>query len=81
MPETSLSIDARLAREADRLFRELGLDLTSAVRLFLLQSLREQGLPFTPRLTATDARPAGDTAEQAPRPGAGHTEDTGNLEA
>ena len=81
MPETSLSIDARLAREADRLFRELGLDLTSAVRLFLLQSLREQGLPFTPRLTATDARPSGDTAEQAPRPGAGQTEDTGNLEA
>lgn len=57
MPPFSLSIDPELARKADALFRELGLDITSAVSLFLLQSLREQGLPFTPRLLAAPAAP------------------------
>lgn len=54
MPEL-LSIDAELASRADALFRELGLDLSTAVQLFLLQSLREHGLPFTPRLTPPSA--------------------------
>lgn len=57
MPEFSLTVDAQLAREAGRLFQELGLDLPSAVQIFLRQSLREQGLPFTPRIVS---RPAGD---------------------
>ncbi len=56
MPEL-LSIDAELASRADALFRELGLDLSTAVQLFLLQSLREHGLPFTPRLTPPSAAP------------------------
>ena len=51
MPET-LHLDQELAAKAEALFQELGLDLNTAVRLFLLQSLREHGLPFTPRLTA-----------------------------
>lgn len=51
MPEI-LYLDTELAAKAEALFQELGLDLTTAVRLFLLQSLREGGLPFTPRLTA-----------------------------
>ncbi len=50
MPDI-LPIDPELAAKADALFRELGLDLSTAVQLFLLQSLREHGLPFTPRLT------------------------------
>ena len=50
MPET-IYLDPELAAKADALFRELGLDLSTAVQLFLLQSLRENGLPFTPRLT------------------------------
>ena len=54
MPEI-LYLDTELAAKAEALFQELGLDLTTAVRLFLLQSLREGGLPFTPRLTAPSA--------------------------
>lgn len=50
MPEM-ISIAPALAEKAEKLFRELGLDLQTAVNLFLLQSLRENGLPFTPRLT------------------------------
>lgn len=51
----SIRLDPELAARADALFRELGLDLSTAVQLFLLQSLREQGLPFTPRLAAPAA--------------------------
>ncbi len=56
MPEM-ISIDPALAKKAEKLFRELGLDLQTAIHLFLLQSLRENGLPFTPRLTSP-AQPA-----------------------
>lgn len=51
MPET-LHLDPELAAKAEALFLELGLDLNTAVHLFLRQSLRENGLPFTLRLTA-----------------------------
>lgn len=54
MPEM-ISIAPALAEKAEKLFRELGLDLQTAINLFLLQSLRENGLPFTPRLTSPSA--------------------------
>lgn len=50
-----LRLDPELASRAEALFHELGLDLSTAVQLFLLQSLRERGLPFTPRLSAPAA--------------------------
>ncbi|MGN1038459.1 MAG: type II toxin-antitoxin system RelB/DinJ family antitoxin [Mailhella sp.] len=56
MPEP-LYIDTELAARAEKLFRELGLDLPTAIRLFLMQSLREQALPFPLRLTSS-ASPA-----------------------
>ena len=55
MPDT-LHLDPELAAKAEKLFLELGLDLPTAVHLFLRQSLRENGLPFTLRLTAPDFR-------------------------
>lgn len=66
----SLRLDPELAARAEALFRELGLDLSTAVHLFLLQSLREQGLPFTLRLTSSaeerrSSRSAGEN-EEAP---------------
>ena len=64
----SLRLDPELAARAEALFRELGLDLSTAVHLFLLQSLREQGLPFTLRLTSSaeekrSSRSAGENEE------------------
>ncbi|MDD5832109.1 MAG: type II toxin-antitoxin system RelB/DinJ family antitoxin [Clostridiales bacterium] len=44
---TNLSIDSDLKRASVELFSDLGLDLSTAVTLFLKQSLRVQGLPFT----------------------------------
>lgn len=52
MPGT-IHISPELAARAEALFLELGLDLDTAVSLFLRQSLRDQGLPFTPRLSTT----------------------------
>ncbi len=43
---TNISLDAKLKKDAQELFSDLGLDLTTAVTLFLKQSLRAQGLPF-----------------------------------
>ena len=43
---TNLSLDADLKKECQELFSSLGMDLTTAVTIFLVQSLRVQGLPF-----------------------------------
>lgn len=44
---TNISLDPELKKLAQDLFSDLGMDLTTAVTLFLKQSVREQGLPFS----------------------------------
>ena len=39
-------IDDELRKDAAEIFRSLGLDMSSAVRLFLRRVVAEQGLPF-----------------------------------
>ena len=43
---TNISIDANLKKEAVSLFSDFGLDLSTAISLFLQQSVREQKIPF-----------------------------------
>lgn len=43
---TNINLDAELKKSAQELFADLGLDLTTAVTIFLKQSVRTQGLPF-----------------------------------
>ncbi len=43
---TNISLDPELKKSAQELFADLGLDLTTAVTLFLKQSVREQAIPF-----------------------------------
>ena len=43
---TNISLDPDLKKSAQELFYDLGLDLTTAVTLFLKQSVREQAIPF-----------------------------------
>lgn len=43
---TNISLDPALKKSAQELFADLGMDLTTAVTLFLKQSVREQGMPF-----------------------------------
>ena len=43
---TNISLDPQLKKEATDLFDSLGLDLSTAITLFLSQSVREQRIPF-----------------------------------
>ena len=43
---TQIRIDANIKREATALFSKLGLDMSSAVNLFLHQCVLRGGLPF-----------------------------------
>ena len=42
----TLRVDEDLKKQADLLFSELGLNLTTAFNIFLRQSVREQQIPF-----------------------------------
>ena len=46
----SVRLDSKLKAEAEELFAELGLSLGSAMNIFLRQSVRVKGLPFSIRL-------------------------------
>ena len=46
----SIRMDADLKAQADALFNELGMDLTTAFNIFVFRSLREGGIPFKVRL-------------------------------
>lgn len=42
----SIRMDTELKAQADELFAELGLNLSTAFNIFVRQSLREGGIPF-----------------------------------
>ena len=44
----SFRIDKDLKRQADELFKSLGMNTSVALNMFLTQSVRDQALPFTP---------------------------------
>ena len=46
---TNISLDEDLKKEAQALFAEFGLDLTTAITIFLKQSVREGRIPFSIR--------------------------------
>lgn len=46
----SVRMDSDLKKECEALFSELGMNLTTAINVFLRQSLRTGGLPFEVRL-------------------------------
>ena len=57
---TNISIDGDLKKESVALFKSFGLDLSTAIGLFLQQSVREQRIPFqialnVPNQETTDA--------------------------
>ena len=41
-----LRIDEKLKAEASDIFEKLGLDLPTAIRIFLTRSVQEKGIPF-----------------------------------
>lgn len=50
----SIRIDEDVKREADKLFNEFGINMSSAVNIFLRQAIREQSIPFKITLDSDD---------------------------
>ena len=46
----NIRMDSDLKEQAEELFHELGMNLSTAFQIFVRQSLREGGLPFEVRL-------------------------------
>jgi len=46
LSNVSFRIDTDIKNQADRLFAELGLNMTTAFNVFLRQSIREGSIPF-----------------------------------
>lgn len=46
MANVSIRIDDSLKKQAEDLFNDLGMNLTTAFTIFVKQSIREQGIPF-----------------------------------
>ena len=52
---TNITLDPKLKKEAVELFSELGMDLSTAVAIFLRQSVLVQGIPFVITRRSSDA--------------------------
>ena len=52
MSKTSMSIrlDSEVKEQAQQVFNSLGMDMTTAINIFLRQAIQYQGLPFDVRL-------------------------------
>ena len=46
MAQVSISIDDNLKEQADRLFDELGLNISTAFTIFVKAAVRQRGIPF-----------------------------------
>ena len=53
---TNIGLDAELKKSAQELFADFGMDLTTAITLFLKQSVREQRIPFEIRRLQPNAQ-------------------------
>jgi DNA-damage-inducible protein J len=62
MATVQIRIDDSMKSAADDLFVSLGLDISTAVRMFLAAALERDGLPFAVRHTA-DRRPNAELRE------------------
>jgi len=57
MPNTSMNIrmDSDVKKQAEKLFAEFGINMTTAINIFLRQSIRHQGFPFELKLDVPNA--------------------------
>lgn len=52
----SFRVDKNLKKQADELFKKLGMNTSVALNMFLSQSVREQRIPFIPSIEVPNAR-------------------------
>ena len=50
----SFRVNKNLKTQADKLFKNLGMNTSVALNMFLTQSVREQALPFQPNMIASE---------------------------
>ena len=50
----SFRVDKNLKAQADELFKNLGMNTSVALNMFLTQSVREQALPLTPNMISPE---------------------------
>ena len=51
----NIRIDANLKKQAEEIFNELGLNMSTALTVFLRQTVRSNGIPFEMRLDTPNA--------------------------
>jgi DNA-damage-inducible protein J len=56
MATIQLRVDDKLKEKADSLFSSLGLDTSTAIRMFMSASIEYDGIPFTVRHTRPNAQ-------------------------
>ncbi|MBR4125886.1 MAG: type II toxin-antitoxin system RelB/DinJ family antitoxin [Victivallales bacterium] len=61
----SIRMDLDLKRDAETLFANLGMNLSTAFNVFLRQSLRVQGLPFPVKLDFSSSIDRGEPQEDS----------------
>lgn len=49
----NVRIDAKLKQDAEQLFNDLGLNMTTAINMFLKQTVRNQAIPFSISMNKT----------------------------
>ena len=49
MTNINIRVDDQLKKEAQTLYKNLGMDLSTAINVFLRQSVQDQALPFQPK--------------------------------
>ena len=63
MANLNIRTDRDVKAAAERIFEELGLNMTTAVNIFLRQSIRENGIPFELKLDVPNKVTAAAIAE------------------
>lgn len=60
MPTTNLNIrtDKDIKDQADRIFSDLGLNMTTVINIFLRTTIRENGIPFALKLDVPNKKTA-----------------------
>ena len=52
----SFRVDKELKKQADELFKNLGMNTSVAINMFLTQSVREQSIPFVPSMETPSSK-------------------------
>ncbi len=59
----NMELDAELLAKSEALFNELGMDVGTAIVVFLKQAVRDQRIPFTVAINMTEQQQAAKTVD------------------